>query len=82
MNDAIREITDDDQDPIEEFLVEYQEEIQQEIQDIKLKSGQPPETDNKDLSKHTQDPQTFLVTPAKGMAYIHGTATRMTIYMC
>ncbi|MBW0542034.1 hypothetical protein O181_081749 [Austropuccinia psidii MF-1] len=39
------------------------------------------DTANKDLCKHTQDAQTFLVTPTKGMAYIHGTATKMTIFI-
>ncbi|MBW0482078.1 hypothetical protein O181_021793 [Austropuccinia psidii MF-1] len=62
MGDAIREISDDDQDPIEEFLVEYQEETQLEIQDIQLESGLPQDTANKSLCKHTQDAQTFLVT--------------------
>ncbi|MBW0479196.1 hypothetical protein O181_018911 [Austropuccinia psidii MF-1] len=36
MGDSIREHSDDDQDPKEEFLVEYQEETQLEIQDIQL----------------------------------------------
>ncbi|MBW0563462.1 hypothetical protein O181_103177 [Austropuccinia psidii MF-1] len=36
------------------------------------------DTANKNLCKHTQDAQTFLVTPTKGIAYIHGTATKMT----
>ncbi|MBW0560873.1 hypothetical protein O181_100588 [Austropuccinia psidii MF-1] len=39
----------------------------------------PQDTANKELRKHTQDAQTFLVTPTKGMAYIHGTATKMTV---
>ncbi|MBW0468250.1 hypothetical protein O181_007965 [Austropuccinia psidii MF-1] len=39
----------------------------------------PQDTANKNLYKHTQDAQTFLVTPTKGMAYIHGTATKMTV---
>ncbi|MBW0508010.1 hypothetical protein O181_047725 [Austropuccinia psidii MF-1] len=39
----------------------------------------PQDTANKNLCKHTQDAQTFLVTPTKGMAYIHGTATKMTV---
>ncbi|MBW0467647.1 hypothetical protein O181_007362 [Austropuccinia psidii MF-1] len=39
----------------------------------------PQDTANKNLCKHTQDAQTFLVTPTKEMAYIHGTATKMTI---
>ncbi|MBW0546120.1 hypothetical protein O181_085835 [Austropuccinia psidii MF-1] len=39
----------------------------------------PQDTANKNLCKHAQDAQTFLVTPAKGMAYIHGTATKMTV---
>ncbi|MBW0583074.1 hypothetical protein O181_122789 [Austropuccinia psidii MF-1] len=34
MGDAIREQSDDDQDPREEFPVEYQKETQIEIQDI------------------------------------------------
>ncbi|MBW0588406.1 hypothetical protein O181_128121 [Austropuccinia psidii MF-1] len=38
----------------------------------------PQDTADKNLCKHTQDAQTFLVTPTKGMAYIHGTATKMT----
>ncbi|MBW0525035.1 hypothetical protein O181_064750 [Austropuccinia psidii MF-1] len=79
MGDAIREPSDDDQDPREEFLVEYQEETPLEIQDIQLEAGMPQDTSNKNLCKHTQDAQTFLVTPTRGMAYIHGTATKMTV---
>ncbi|MBW0553776.1 hypothetical protein O181_093491, partial [Austropuccinia psidii MF-1] len=79
MGDAIREPSDDDQDPREEFLVEYQEETPLEMQDIQLEAGMPQDTANKNLCKHTQDEQTFLVTPTKGMAYIHGTATKMTV---
>ncbi|MBW0512853.1 hypothetical protein O181_052568 [Austropuccinia psidii MF-1] len=41
MGDAIRETSDDDQDPREEFLVEYQEETPIEIQDIQLEAGVP-----------------------------------------
>ncbi|MBW0505410.1 hypothetical protein O181_045125 [Austropuccinia psidii MF-1] len=39
----------------------------------------PQDTANKNLCKHTQGAQTFLVTPTKGMEYIHGTATKMTV---
>ncbi|MBW0460716.1 hypothetical protein O181_000431 [Austropuccinia psidii MF-1] len=39
----------------------------------------PQDTANKNLCKHTQDAQTLLVTPTRGMAYIHGTATKMTV---
>ncbi|MBW0571739.1 hypothetical protein O181_111454 [Austropuccinia psidii MF-1] len=78
MGDAIREQSDEEQNPREEFLVEYQEENPLEIQDIQLEAGIPQATANKNLCKHTQDAQTFLVTPTKGMAYIHGTATKMT----
>ncbi|MBW0509705.1 hypothetical protein O181_049420 [Austropuccinia psidii MF-1] len=39
----------------------------------------PQDTANKNLCKHTQDSQTFLVTPTKGMKYIHETATKMTV---
>ncbi|MBW0473699.1 hypothetical protein O181_013414 [Austropuccinia psidii MF-1] len=35
------------------------------------------DTSNENLCKHTQDAQIFLVTPTKGMAYIHWTATKM-----
>ncbi|MBW0568130.1 hypothetical protein O181_107845 [Austropuccinia psidii MF-1] len=41
MGDAIREPSDDDQDPREEFLVEYQEQTPLEIQDIQLEAGIP-----------------------------------------
>ncbi|MBW0520460.1 hypothetical protein O181_060175 [Austropuccinia psidii MF-1] len=78
MGDAIIEPSDYDQDPREEFLVEYQEETPLEIQEIKLEAGIPQDTANKDLCKHTHHAQKFLVTPIKGMAYIHGTATKMT----
>ncbi|MBW0498291.1 hypothetical protein O181_038006 [Austropuccinia psidii MF-1] len=77
MNDAVREQSDDNQDPREEFLVEYQEETSLEIQDIQLEAGMPQDTSNKDLCKHTQDEKTFLVKPTKRMAYIHGTSTKM-----
>ncbi|MBW0548413.1 hypothetical protein O181_088128 [Austropuccinia psidii MF-1] len=36
-------------------------------------------TANRNLCKDTKDAQTFLVTPTKEMAYIHGTATKMTV---
>ncbi|MBW0525967.1 hypothetical protein O181_065682 [Austropuccinia psidii MF-1] len=78
MGDAIREQFDDDQDPREEFLVEFQEETPLEIKDIQLEAGMPQDTANKNLCKHTQDAQTFLVTLTKGMAYLHGTAIKMT----
>ncbi|MBW0561802.1 hypothetical protein O181_101517 [Austropuccinia psidii MF-1] len=76
---AIREQSDDYQKPREEFLVEYQEETQLDIQDIQLDAGIQQDTANKILCKHTQDAQTFLVTPTKQMAYLHGTATKMTV---
>ncbi|MBW0527147.1 hypothetical protein O181_066862 [Austropuccinia psidii MF-1] len=79
MGDAIREPSDDDQDPRKEFLVEYQEETPLAIQEIQLESGMPQDTANKNLCKHTQDAQTFLVTPSRGMAYIDGTAAKMTV---
>ncbi|MBW0577288.1 hypothetical protein O181_117003, partial [Austropuccinia psidii MF-1] len=79
MGDAIREPSDDDQDPREEFLVECHEETPLEIQHIQLEAGIPQDTAKKNLCKHTQDAQTFLVTPTKGMAYIHGTATKMAV---
>ncbi|MBW0463051.1 hypothetical protein O181_002766 [Austropuccinia psidii MF-1] len=79
MGDAIREQSDDDQDPREEFLVEYQEEKKLEIQHIQLEAGIPQETANKNLCQQKEDAQTFLVTSTKGMEYIHGTATKMTV---
>ncbi|MBW0498779.1 hypothetical protein O181_038494 [Austropuccinia psidii MF-1] len=79
MGDAIREKSDQDQDPREEFLVEYQEETKLEIQVIQLEAGMPQDTANKNLCKHTPAAQKFLVTPNKGMSYIHGTATKMTV---
>ncbi|MBW0484127.1 hypothetical protein O181_023842 [Austropuccinia psidii MF-1] len=39
----------------------------------------PQDTANRNLCKHTQDAQTFLFTPTKGMEYIHGTATKTTV---
>ncbi|MBW0495562.1 hypothetical protein O181_035277 [Austropuccinia psidii MF-1] len=78
MGDAIREQSDDDQDPREEFLVEYQEEKPLDIQDIYLEASMPQATANKNLCKHTQDAQTFLVKPTRGIAYINGTTTKMT----
>ncbi|MBW0497150.1 hypothetical protein O181_036865 [Austropuccinia psidii MF-1] len=79
MGEAIREPSDVYQDPREEFLVEYQEETPLEIHDMQLEAGMPQDTANKNLCKHTQDAQTFLVTPTKGMAYIHGPATKMNV---
>ncbi|MBW0551083.1 hypothetical protein O181_090798 [Austropuccinia psidii MF-1] len=81
MDDAIRGQSDDDQDPREEFLVEYQEKPILEIQDIQLEAGIPQDTSNKNLCKHTQDAQTFVVTPTKGMAYIHGKVTKITVFI-
>ncbi|MBW0593769.1 hypothetical protein O181_133484, partial [Austropuccinia psidii MF-1] len=79
MGDAIREQSDYDKDPREELLVEDQKETQLEIQDIQLEAGMPQDSANKNLCKHTQDSPTFLVTPTKGMAYIHGKTTKMTV---
>ncbi|MBW0531866.1 hypothetical protein O181_071581 [Austropuccinia psidii MF-1] len=79
MGDAIREQFDEDQDPREDLLVEHQEETPLEIQDIQPEAGMQQDTANKNLCKHTQDAQKFLVTPTKGMAYIHGTATKINV---
>ncbi|MBW0471079.1 hypothetical protein O181_010794 [Austropuccinia psidii MF-1] len=79
MGVAIREKSDDEQDPREEFLVEYQEETQLEIQEIQLEAGIQQDTANENFCKHTQDAQIFLVTPTKGMKYIHGTAIQITV---
>ncbi|MBW0552611.1 hypothetical protein O181_092326 [Austropuccinia psidii MF-1] len=79
MGAAIRKHSDNDQDPKEEFLVEYQEETQLEIQDIQLEAGMPQDTANKSLCKYTKNAQTFLVTPTREMAYLHGTAAKMTV---
>ncbi|MBW0572330.1 hypothetical protein O181_112045 [Austropuccinia psidii MF-1] len=79
MGNSIREQSEDNQDPREEFVVEYQEETQIEIQEIKLEEGIPKDTENKNLCKNTQDAQTFLVTSTKGMAYIHGTAKNIAV---
>ncbi|MBW0539218.1 hypothetical protein O181_078933 [Austropuccinia psidii MF-1] len=79
MGDAIREQYDEGQDPREGFLVEYQEETQQEIQEIQLEAGMTQDTLNKNLFKHTHDSQKFPATPTKGMAYIHGTVKKMAV---
>ncbi|MBW0512145.1 hypothetical protein O181_051860 [Austropuccinia psidii MF-1] len=81
MGDAIREQSDDEEDPREEFLVEYQEETQIEIQDIQLEAGSSQSNENKNWFKHSQDAQKFLLTPTKVRAYIHGTATKMTVFI-
>ncbi|MBW0466504.1 hypothetical protein O181_006219 [Austropuccinia psidii MF-1] len=79
MGDAIREQSDDCQDPRERFLLYNQEETQIGIQHLQLEEDMPKDTENKNLCKHTQDEQTFLVTPTKQIAYIHGKATKMTV---
>ncbi|MBW0516444.1 hypothetical protein O181_056159 [Austropuccinia psidii MF-1] len=79
MGDAIREQSYDDQDPREEFLVKYQEELQIEIQEIQSEAGMLQDTARKNLCKNTQDAQTFLVTQTQGMAYIQGTATKIIV---
>ncbi|MBW0511879.1 hypothetical protein O181_051594 [Austropuccinia psidii MF-1] len=81
MGDAIREQSDEDQDPREIFLVEYQEETRLKIRDIQFGPGIPQDTANENLCKHTQDAQKFLVEPTKGMAYIHWTSRKMTVCM-
>ncbi|MBW0465924.1 hypothetical protein O181_005639 [Austropuccinia psidii MF-1] len=79
MGDEIREQYDEDKESREEFLVEYKEKTPLEIQDIQLEASMPQDTTNKNLCKQTQYAQTLLVTTTKGMAYIHGTATKITV---
>ncbi|MBW0578603.1 hypothetical protein O181_118318 [Austropuccinia psidii MF-1] len=55
MGDAIREQSDEEKDPREEFLVEYQEQTPLETQHIWLEAGIPQDTANRNLCKHTQD---------------------------
>ncbi|MBW0498212.1 hypothetical protein O181_037927 [Austropuccinia psidii MF-1] len=71
MGDSITEQSDEYKDPREDFLMKYQEETHLEIQEIQLEAGMPQETENKNMCKHTQYAKTFLVTPTKGMEYIH-----------
>ncbi|MBW0542722.1 hypothetical protein O181_082437 [Austropuccinia psidii MF-1] len=81
MVNAIIENSDDSQDPREEFLVDWQEETPLEIQDIQLEAEIPQDTANKSLCKHTQYAQTFQVTSPRAMAYIHGSATKMSLFI-
>ncbi|MBW0460719.1 hypothetical protein O181_000434 [Austropuccinia psidii MF-1] len=53
MGDAIREQSDEDQNLIEEFLLEYQKETPLEIQDIQLEEGMPQDTANKKTCLNT-----------------------------
>ncbi|MBW0577257.1 hypothetical protein O181_116972 [Austropuccinia psidii MF-1] len=41
----------------------------------------PQQTEKKNLCKDMQYAQTFLVTPTKQMGYIHGTATKITVFI-
>ncbi|MBW0473947.1 hypothetical protein O181_013662 [Austropuccinia psidii MF-1] len=79
MGDAIRENSDYEKDPIEELLLKYQKETQLEIQDTQLEAGLQQDTENKNLQNHTTDVQTFKVILTKGMEYINGKATKMTV---
>ncbi|MBW0523171.1 hypothetical protein O181_062886 [Austropuccinia psidii MF-1] len=79
MGDSIREQSDEEQYQEEERLVENQEKKPLDIQDIQLEAGMTQDTANKNLCKHTQDAQTCLVTPTKGMEYINGTTTKMVL---
>ncbi|MBW0576822.1 hypothetical protein O181_116537 [Austropuccinia psidii MF-1] len=64
MGDAIRDLSDDDQDPKEEFLVEYQEETPLEIQDIQLEGGMPQDTANKTCANtHKMHKHSWLHQP-------------------
>ncbi|MBW0482366.1 hypothetical protein O181_022081 [Austropuccinia psidii MF-1] len=47
------------------MMTKTQEKTQIEIQDIQLEAGMPQDSENKNLCKHTQDAQKFLVTPTK-----------------
>ncbi|MBW0467942.1 hypothetical protein O181_007657 [Austropuccinia psidii MF-1] len=55
MGDAIRERSDEDQDPREEFLVESQQETQLEIRETQLEARMPQDIANKNFCKHMQD---------------------------
>ncbi|MBW0572926.1 hypothetical protein O181_112641 [Austropuccinia psidii MF-1] len=79
MGNASREQSDEEQEPREEFLVEYQKETPLKIQDIQLEGGMPQDSSNKNRCKHAPDAQKFLVTQTKGMAYINETATKITV---
>ncbi|MBW0511586.1 hypothetical protein O181_051301 [Austropuccinia psidii MF-1] len=72
MGDPIREQTDEEQDPREEFLVEYQEETPLEIQEIQLEAGMPQDTANKNLCKHTHKMQkhSWLHQPKEWHTYM------------
>ncbi|MBW0533301.1 hypothetical protein O181_073016 [Austropuccinia psidii MF-1] len=65
IGDSFGESSDYDQDPLEKYLVVYQEETQPEIQEEQLEEGLPHESANKYLCKQTQGAQSFLVKPTK-----------------
>ncbi|MBW0485277.1 hypothetical protein O181_024992 [Austropuccinia psidii MF-1] len=73
----MRKSADEHTNPIEEFLVDYKEATQLEIQEISLEEGLPQDIPNKNFCKHTKAAQKFLVTPTKGKEYIHGIASKI-----
>ncbi|MBW0511069.1 hypothetical protein O181_050784 [Austropuccinia psidii MF-1] len=71
MGDAIREQSDDDQDPREEFLVEYQEETPLEMQDMQLESGIPQDTSTKTCANtHKMHKHSWLHQPKEWNTYM------------
>ncbi|MBW0568120.1 hypothetical protein O181_107835 [Austropuccinia psidii MF-1] len=78
MGYAIREQSDDNQDPREELPGGIPRGNPTRNPRHTVGSRHATGDCHKNLCKHTQDAQTFLVTPTEGMAYIHGTATKVT----
>ncbi|MBW0489695.1 hypothetical protein O181_029410 [Austropuccinia psidii MF-1] len=80
MDDAIREQSDDDQDPREEFLVEYQEEAPLEIQDIQFEEGMPQDTFKKTCANtHNMHKNSWLHQPKEWHTYIEQTQRTVCI---
>ncbi|MBW0492511.1 hypothetical protein O181_032226 [Austropuccinia psidii MF-1] len=44
-----------------------------------MEAGMQQDTENKDVCKHKNNSQTFLVPQTRGMAYINGKATKLTV---
>ncbi|MBW0509359.1 hypothetical protein O181_049074 [Austropuccinia psidii MF-1] len=81
IRNGIREDPQSESQQIEAYIMECNEENSLDIQDIELNSGMPQVTSEKELCKHTLDEQTFLVKTKKGMGFIHGTPTKLTVHI-
>ena len=81
MGNGLRQDSDSGSEPIEQYLLEYEDEKTESVLGNSLKPELIQPKNGEDRSGRTIDAKEYLEVPKTGMAFIHGAKSKLDVYI-